>query len=44
MIRLRGSTFVRKRDMLYDLKCKFTVEDLEISALSIRFHLNKLLF
>lgn len=35
--------FVRKTSTLYDPGCKFTVEDSEISALSIHFHFNKLL-
>lgn len=31
------------KDILWHLGCKFTVEDLEISTVSIHFYLNKLL-
>lgn len=37
-----SGNFVMKRDMLYDVRHKFTAEDSEISALSIPICLNKL--
>lgn len=39
-----SSSFERKGDKLYNSECKFTMENTEISSLSIYFYSNKLVF